>query len=1088
MPRLVRAFRLAGLVLAAVFAMFSLALFGLEIGREGGNIASIWLANSALIAFLVRRPQREWHALLPAIFGGNLLAGLVVGDAPLFAAILAACNLAEIALVAGLFSRSFKPTDAFHSLDQIGRLAMLAVAAPLASAMLVAASLAMTGKGLDGAPLLHWLAANVLGIILLTPLLLTWSGPRLGTAAGDRLEFPLLLALGALASFLVFSQTASSLFLITPLLVFAALRLRLDQATALVVLVCAIGLAQTLAGHGPLHSAPLDPSTRIFLLKAFMATVVTLVLPVAALSQERARTAAALRSSEEHYRLLADHGSDIVLRLDGNGQASFVSSAARRLLGLPEQALAGDGLARTIHRDDLPRFRSALDRVRRNGSSVSCFRMRTARGDHRWIEAHCRLAAPAGTDLDPPEGAPPAPALHPSAPAPAIIATLRDVDQRRTAELLAAESAARLREGNRLLLMAENLASLGHWAHDPIAREVFLSPEAAMLADLPQLTISPEELLASVHPKDRRVLLRGVALARRRDHPAECIIRIERRGLQRTLQLRLQQRDTASGSLALFGVVSDITDKLASQRQLVDALEEARAAADFRSQFLATMSHEIRTPMTGVIGMIELLSDEPRAAKRRLYLDTLRRSADLLMTVLNDILDYSKVDAGHLDFADEPFCLGQLLATTMNLFERPAMARGLRLVLDGPLPRSLWVRGDALRLQQVISNLLSNAIKFSERGEVALRCSAQPRAAGRVALRLTVEDRGIGISPALQAKLFEPFVQGGGPGSQGGTGLGLAISRRLIGGMGGSLTLRSVEGRGSAFTIALTLAEAPVPDLALPLPTLDATFPRPLDILLAEDNPVNQLLLTALLKRFGHRVTAASDGQAAVDAARGRRFDCILMDMQMPRLDGRSAAAAIRTGTGPNQATPILALTADAAGRSASGGEGGIDAVLTKPIDSRALQDALLFWTSAAGTGKPAPQEGRRARASATPLDHGTLREVGEAIGPERLDDLLDLLAAELEARPRALRAALADHDLDLALAEAHSLKGAAANLGASRVAAAAAGLEQAIASARRDDRTGVAPALRSLAAAVSDTQHALAGWPRSGQALFSGA
>jgi CheY-like chemotaxis protein len=339
------------------------------------------------------------------------------------------------------------------------------------------------------------------------------------------------------------------------------------------------------------------------------------------------------------------------------------------------------------------------------------------------------------------------------------------------------------------------------------------------------------------------------------------------------------------------------------------------------------------------------------------------------------------------------------------------------------------------------------------------------------------------MSQDVQQRLFEPFMQGPTGASGGGTGLGLAISRRLVAGMGGSITLRSAEGRGSTFTIGLIL---PAADPALGGSTLLPPQPaRSLDILLAEDNAINQLLITALLRRMGHRVTCASDGEAALVAAAGRSFDIILLDMQMPRLDGLAAAAAIRGGAGPNASTPILALTADAAAERRSRYEGDfIDMVLAKPVNSAALRAALTSW---AGSPRPKrrqvlrePLPSRAQSANPLVLDPAALDEIRSVLGGPRLDDLLELLAAELETRPRAIREALADHALDRAAAEAHSLKGAAANLGAGAVAEAARKLELAVAAAAGSNQRGkIAPALRALAQAVRDTQQALAALPR---------
>jgi PAS domain S-box-containing protein len=1077
------------LVCLASALMFGLASLGLVLDRKDEGLAAVWLANAVIIALLLRQPRARWFLLAAGTLAGNVAAGLGAGDPLALSLALSLCNLAEILLVAGLFVRH-GPHQALDSVASLGRLAALAVAGPLITTPLAGLILVVAGEPVSMTVLAQWTAADMRGILILVPLLLTLAASGTPGQRDRGFEFGLLLALSLVASVAVFSRQSSFLFLLTPVLVLAGLRLSLGRAALLVTLVCACGLIMTFAGMGPIALGELDPSNRAFLLQAFMATVVTLVLPVAALSRERMLAASALRHSDEHYRLLADHGSDLVLRLDRDGQALFVSSAARRMLGLPESALMASALHTHLHLDDVPRFVAAVQRAQRVGEAVTCFRMRHARGSWRWIEAHLRLAGAnsanslaghsceaavegrcqperAGTCMERGEHAVPLTPVGAGAGT-SIVATLRDITQRRQAEMRASESAARLRETNRLLLMAEELASLGHWVYDPLTEKIILSAEAATLLDLSQLAMTPADALGLLLGEDRRDVLRCLALARRRDNPAECIVRVKRGHELRTLQLRIQQTGTHDPSPALFGVISDMTDKLDAEQRLVAALEEARSAAEFRSQFLATMSHEIRTPMTGVIGMIELLADEHAPHQRQLYVDTLRQSADLLMAVLDDILDFSKVDAGRLTFADEAFDVGKLLQTTSRLFERAASSRGLTLALEAPEPGTLWLRGDALRLQQVLSDLLSNAIKFSERGEVSLRCSVHPRSDGLQDVRLHVEDKGVGIAPALQEKLFEPFVQGEAVGPGGGTGLGLAISRRLVAGMGGSIAVCSTEGEGSIFAVRLALAGAEAADDSVGEPRVPM---RALDILLAEDNVVNQLLVTALLKRMGHRITCAADGEAAVDCAAGRRFDLILMDMQMPRRDGLSATGAIRAGAGLNAATPIIALTADAAmERRPLYESGGIDAVLTKPIDSRALQSLLTAWTHSQHEGSRAP----------VTLDPNVSEEVRSIVGQAGLDDLLDLLADELEARPRAIRDALLDRDFDKAAAETHSLKGASANLGACAVADAACALERAIARVKAGEGSDLAPALRRLSASASDTQHALAALPRA--------
>ncbi|UUR07225.1 ATP-binding protein [Sphingomonas glaciei] len=1050
-----------GLPALSLVLMFGFALAGIELTREDGRLASVWMANAVVIALLFRCDQKRWPGMIAAALAGNIAAALIAGDNSALAVALAACNVVEIAIVITLFARRYPLPATLDSPARLIWLAMLAVIGPVASTVLAGVSLAVLDDPAASGSLAHWLLADILGILILTPLLVTLAHSRSERERGAWLEYVGLLTLAVVVTATVFLRETPFIFLITPVLMLAGLRLSLQRCATLVLVVDCIAVALTFEGYGPLNNPVIADGSRIFLIQAFLATAVALTLPVSALRHDRARTARSLRLSEEHYRLLADHSSDLVLRLTANGVADYVSSASERMLGLPANKLQGRALALRVHPDDRTRFIAAVDHARHHGDAMTCFRMGHACGQDRWIEAHMRLAGPSVALSSP--GAY-APVDRP------VVANLRDIHDRRTAELLADESAARLRESNRLLNMAEGLASLGHWVFDPARKQLILSAEAAAMLGLARRNVSARDALARLHPQDRLRLLRTLAEAYRVESPVECTVRLPEE-VGRTLQLRMHLPGGGRAA-SLFGVVSDITAKLEDQQRLVSALEEARAAASFRSQFLATMSHEIRTPMTGVIGMIELLEAEPDAADRKLYLHTLRQSGDLLMTVLNDILDFSKVDAGRITIVDEPFDIGATLLTKIRLFDRIASARGLRLKLEGPEPGSLWLRGDAVRLRQVLSNLLSNAIKFSERGEVVVRCAVQPLAGGRHRLRLSVTDHGIGIAPDLRPHLFEPFVQGSESSEGGGTGLGLAISRRLIEAMGGKLSVQSRPRQGSVFTIVLTLPEAKA--AAAVDRTVSASTAKPLEILLAEDNPVNQLLVTALCKRLGHRVTCAPDGEEAVSTASDRAFDLILMDMQMPRCDGLTAARRIRDGAGPCARIPIVALTADASSdRRGLYERAGLDGLLTKPIDStafaRALNDVAEGSQLRQSQSTPAPDQ------PASPLEATVLDGLRDVLGAARLDQLLCLLGTELDERPAAIQRALADRDFAGAAAEAHSLKGAAGNIGALMVSQAAAELEKSIVAAAGGDPRLLAAALRHLATQIGLARHALA-------------
>jgi signal transduction histidine kinase/CheY-like chemotaxis protein len=369
----------------------------------------------------------------------------------------------------------------------------------------------------------------------------------------------------------------------------------------------------------------------------------------------------------------------------------------------------------------------------------------------------------------------------------------------------------------------------------------------------------------------------------------------------------------------------------------------AQAAARARGAFLANMSHEIRTPMNGVLGMLELaLADETNLAQRR-TLETALRSGQSLLTLINDILDASKIDAGQLKLEAIAFPLRALLDEVVALFRPQANQKHLSLTLEVAPDVPAGVQGDPTRLRQVLSNLLGNAVKFTERGTVGLRVER----AG-AAVRFVVHDTGIGIPRERQAAVFDAFTQADESTTRryGGTGLGLSISSRLVGMMGGALGLESEPGRGTTFTFTL-----PLPDTTLEWK--DATGAarpagRRLSVLAAEDNPVNQQVLRRMLERLGHELVLVSNGVEALAQAKARPFDVALFDVHMPELDGLDLTRAIRAHEAGSRRLPILALTASAMPDDVKAcRDAGMDEVLAKPYGLADLDRALLALTSA---------------------------------------------------------------------------------------------------------------------------------------------
>ena len=936
--------------LAVSILAYVIAVAAIEFTRGAGQIATIWPINAILIALLLKSHRSNWLSLLVATGMGLFAANLTSGNDIPRSAILTLANLAEICCVLYVFERV--PSVRFFSLPGISVLVAGATIGCAISAGLAAIGLLVTGEAFVLREALNWFSADFLGILLFAPI--TWSllerSSKYGTSAPD-FQYVAKLGLLCATTFFVFAQSAYPfLFLVPPALVFLAFSRGVKAAAVGLLMITAIALPFTLAGSGPLALMTGDMIAQILALQLFLATNSVLGLAIGAAASDRRRLMRQIRKSRARLRDKSREQQEMLAkahlaeRMAGVGhwtlnpvtQEVAWSPEVYAIHGVtPEEfnPMYGDAIL-FYAKEDRDRIRDLVQHAITDaqGWEFEATLIRKSDGQKRRVRSIGEILTDREGNVE------------------RIFGVFKDItDEQRVIEALASSEAnyRTIADNSTDIIVRFGLDGIITYA-SPSCEILGVTSETAIGLSTIDFTIPEDKDFASSVTRDlfenNSVDPSVLREFRVRDKDGN-IIWLE--GNPKII------RSSDGKPVEIISTFRDITDRKERETALAEARAEAEAAEKAKAEFLSNMSHEIRTPLNGILGFTQLLSQTDLNAEQKLFAQRALSAGGMLRDIVNDILDYSKIEAGRVVLEDRPVDVANTIQETIEIVLAGREGKTVPITTSAG---TIALYTDEVRLKQILTNLLSNAAKFTESGSIHISAHVLEDA-----LNLTVTDTGPGIPAEKLESVFEGFRQADNSITRvyGGTGLGLSISRSLARLMGGELTLDSTVGEGTSATLILPYRPASQDEVSGRATRASPGQTKQMRIMAVDDVRMNLELVKLGLKKFGHTVEVFQSAQEAIEDLRaGGNYDVILMDVQMPELDGMTATRMIRELDEPARNIPIIALTANVMPEQISNClAAGMNAHVAKPIDITELNSRIAELCDAtARASAPEPE------------------------------------------------------------------------------------------------------------------------------------